>query len=59
MNTKIEVIKKAWRESATLLVLGRNMIRNPQSTECNYKVNWARIFQKIFTVLLLSTRYLL
>lgn len=38
MNSKIEVVKKAWRESASLLVLGRNMLRNPQSSDCNYKV---------------------
>ncbi|XP_037051313.1 nucleoside diphosphate-linked moiety X motif 19-like [Bradysia coprophila] len=38
MSAKIEVVKKAWRESATLLVLGRNMLKNQQSTECNYKV---------------------
>lgn len=36
----MEVVKKAWRESASLLVLGRSMLKNGQSSDCNYKVVW-------------------
>lgn len=38
MTSKIEVIKKAWRESASLLVVGRSLLKDGPTPECNYKV---------------------
>ncbi len=60
MNSKIKVIKKAWRESASLIVLGRSVLRNVQSpSDCNYKVMWrTKLYARIFVENLTLTNLL-